>query len=304
MTKFVLTGSTGELGSSVLQHLLKFGINPKNIILSVYNTEKVQSQIANTGVEIRHGDYNKKETLEKAFQGGDILFLVSSTTIINEKRTVEHQNAIEAAKQVGIKHIFYTSLACSDTQETQIMGAHLNTEDLLKASGLKYTIIREGVYAEAFPVFLGYFDPTTTIEIIVPGDGGISFASRDDLGEATAKLLFLHNDYKNQTILLTGSKAYTLKQVAGLASEILGREIPLRIVSLQEYIDRNLKERDEVWVRLWATTYPALERGEVARVDPTLEKLLGRPLINFEQILKNMLTNKETSEKATPLYKK
>lgn len=304
MAKFVLTGSTGELGSSVLRHLLKLGINPKDIILSVYNTKNVPSEITNEGIDIRHGDYNKKEILEKAFQGADILFLVSSTTIINEKRTLEHQNAIEAAKNVGIKHIFYTSLACGDTRETQIMVAHFDTEDLLRTSGLKYTIIREGVYHETFPVFLGYFDSATTTEIIVPGDGAISFASRDDLGEATAKLLFSHKDYENQIILLTGSKTYTLQQTAALISQILGRDIPLRIVSLQEYIDHNLKDRDELWVRLWATTYIALQRGELARIDPTLEQLLERPLISFEQTLKNMLTNKEAAQKATRLYKK
>jgi len=114
------------------------------------------------------------------------------------------------------------------------MTAHLDTEDLLKTSGLKYTIIREGVYSEAFPVFLGYFDSATTTEIVVPGDGAISFASREDLGEGTAQLLFSHDHYENQTILLTGSEAYTIKQTAVLVSEILGHEIPVRIVSLEE----------------------------------------------------------------------
>lgn len=304
MTKFVLTGSTGELGSSVLRNLLKLGINPKDIILSVYNEKNVDSELTNKGIDIRHGDFKKKETLEKAFQGGDILFLISSTTIINDKRIAEHRNAIGAAKTVGIKHIFYTSLACGNTRETRIMGAHLDTEDILKTSGVKYTTIREGVYSEAFPVFLGYFDSATTNEIAVPADGPISFASREDLGEATAILLFSHNDYENQTIFLTGSKSYTLKQTAGLVSEILNREIPVRIVSLQEYINQNLKDRDEVWVRLWATTYPALERGELARIDHTLEKLLKNPLTSFEQTLRDMLTNKESGQKATRLYKK
>jgi uncharacterized protein YbjT (DUF2867 family) len=305
MTKWVLTGSTGVLGSKVLQHLLEFGFNPQDIILSVYNPEGVDPQLAKILFDVRHGDYNRKETLEKAFQGAEILFLVSSTTIINEKRTAEHRNAIDAAKNVGIKHIYYTSLSIGNTREVEIMGAHLDTEDLIKASGLKYTIIREGIYSEVFPVFLGYFDANTTTEIVIPADGGIPFVARDDLGEATAKILVAPTDtYENKTIILTGSKTYTLKETASIISKILGRDIPLRFVSLQEYIDRNLKGQDEVWVRLWATTYPALQRGEITRIDPTLEKLLGRQPKPFEQTIKEFLTNKETDAKEAQLYNK
>jgi uncharacterized protein YbjT (DUF2867 family) len=291
MTKFVLTGSSGELGSRVLRHLLKLGINPKDIIISAFNMKGVPSEIVNKGIEIRHGDYNRKEILEKSFQSGDILFLISTTTLSIDKRTAEHRNAIEVAKNLGIKHIFYTSTTCGDTRETQIKAAHINTEELLKTSGLKYTIIREGIYSEAYPVFAGYFDPVTTTEIVIPADGAISFASREDLAEATAKLLFSHSDYENQTIILTGQKTYTIKKIGALLSEILDREIPVRTVSMQEYIERNLKDQNELWVRLWATTYGALQRGELARVDYTLEKLLERPLITFEQTLRNMLSH-------------
>jgi hypothetical protein len=70
------------------------------------------------------------------------------------------------------------------------------------------------------------------------------------------------------------------------------------------YIDRNLKDQNPIWVRMWATTYDALARGELARVDKTLEKLLGRPLTTFEQTLTQILTNKEADAKATQLTSK
>ncbi|CAF3003665.1 unnamed protein product [Rotaria sp. Silwood2] len=304
MVKFVLTGSTGELGSRVLRHLLGLGINPKEIILSVYNPKGADPELAKFVFDVRHGDYKRQETLEKAFQGAEILFLVSSTTMIHEKRTEEHRNAIDAAKKVGIKHILYTSLACGDTRETQIMIAHLDTEDLLKVSGLKYTIIREGVYSEVFQSFIGYFNPLTTTEIVVPSDGGISFAGRDDLGEATAKILASANTYENQTIFLTGSKAYTLKEITSFISKILGRDIPLRFVSLEEYINQYLNCLDEYWVRLWARTYLALKREELARVYPTLENLLGRKPKSLEQTIKEIFTDKQTGEKESKLTNK
>ncbi|CAF1030638.1 unnamed protein product [Rotaria sp. Silwood1] len=304
MVKFVLTGSTGELGSSVLRHLFGLGVNPKEIILSVYNPKDPDPELAKIVFDVRHGDYKRQETLEKAFQVAEILFLVSSTTMIHEKRTEEHRNAIDAAKNVGIKHILYTSLACGDTRETQIMIAPLDMEDLIKASGLKYTIIREGIYSEMFQSFIGCCDAWTTTEIVVPADGGISFAGRDDLGEGTAKILASANKYENKTIFLTGSKAYTLKEIALFVSKILGCNIPLRFVSSEEYTNQYLNGKDEYWIRLWATTYPALQRGELGRVYSTLENLSGRKPKSLEQTIKEILTDKQTGEKESKAHNK
>ncbi|CAF4876696.1 unnamed protein product, partial [Rotaria sp. Silwood2] len=115
MGKIVFTGSTGALGSRVLRYLFEFGVNPKDIIISVYNPNGIDPQLEKIVFDVRHGDYKKKETLEKAFQGGEVLFLVSSITINNEKRTEEHRNAIDAAINVRIKHIYYTSSSIADT---------------------------------------------------------------------------------------------------------------------------------------------------------------------------------------------
>jgi hypothetical protein len=69
------------------------------------------------------------------------------------------------------------------------MEADLDTEDLIKASGLNYNIICVGIYSEIFAVFLGYFDANKTNEIIIRADAGVSFVARDDLDEVTAKIL-------------------------------------------------------------------------------------------------------------------
>jgi uncharacterized protein YbjT (DUF2867 family) len=42
---------------------------------------------------------------------------------------------------VGVKHIYYTSLAFKDDATAGVMQAHLRTEEVLKKSGVTYTII-------------------------------------------------------------------------------------------------------------------------------------------------------------------
>jgi hypothetical protein len=156
---------------------------------------------------------------------------------------------------------------------------------------------------------VGLFQPGSgQSDVYVPGDGGIAWVNRVDLGEGTAKLLvnrvsqwlsctFLSNEfwpqdkYVNQTVLLSGSHPISLSHVAQLISSHLGRPIRLHIVSTDEWITIHKKDdgdyrSSEEFLRLWATTYPALEAGECAVVDLLLETLLGRPPTPFEVDLK------------------
>ena len=71
-------------------------------------------------------------------------------------------------------------------------------------SGLTYTSIREGVYAECFTIFLDWY-PERTGSIVLPADGEVAFTSRAELGEATARIM-IQGGYENQTILFTAEE--------------------------------------------------------------------------------------------------
>ena len=154
-----------------------------DIIVSLYNPSGATPAIIDTGVDVRHGDYTKPETLDKAYAGADKLLILSCPTIDCDKAVQSHKAAIDAAKRVWIKHIYYTSLAFASDSEAFVMKAHLATEAYLKDSGVTYTIIREGIYSESFPLYMGYWDPTRGDEIRIPhGAGSIAWVCREDLG--------------------------------------------------------------------------------------------------------------------------
>lgn len=285
----ILTGTTGNLGSSVLKHILGL-VPPSRIIASLHN-HSAHEKLKNSGIQVRSGDYTDPGSLEDAFRGGDKLLIVSHPSFSDELRVRSHKNAIDAAIKVGVRHIYYTSLAFGGESKANVMRAHLDTEAYLRSRGVTYTIIREGVYVESYPVFLGFFDVKDR-EVVVPGDGGVAWAARDDLGEATARIV-AGGGYDNETMVLAGPKAYTLKQTAALISTILDREIRLTVVSQDEYIKHHAAKGDVL--KLWASTYPALETGEVSTVGPLLETVLGRPPVSFETRLKELLGAGEAS---------
>ncbi|WP_433927107.1 SDR family oxidoreductase [Sorangium cellulosum] len=287
----ILTGATGHLGSSVLKHILDL-VPPSEIIVSLHN-RRAREAIEKAGVQVRSGDYTDPGSLEDAFRGGDKLLIVSHPSFSDDLRVTSHKNAIDAAVKAGVRHIYYTSLAFGQESEAAVMRAHLDTEAYLRSRGVTCTIIREGVYMESYPVFLGFFGAGDD-EVIVPGDGGVAWAARDDLGEATARII-AGSGYEDETILLAGPRAYTLKQTTALISSILGREIRFSVVSQDEFVRRNSATGDVA--RFWASTYPALEAGEASIVDPLLGAVLGRQPVSFESRLRELLANEAEPRK-------
>jgi uncharacterized protein YbjT (DUF2867 family) len=320
--RVVLTGTTGGLGSATLKHILAQKIiPPSNLIISLYNPSKAPA--LTEGLEIRRGDYTNPETLHIAYKGANILFLVSYPSIAHKLRVDSHKNAIDAAKSVGITHVIYTSLAfggdLQDSSVAAVMRAHLDTEAYLKASGLNYTIIREGIYSESYPLYLGFFDPSSgQNEVCIPedGNGGIAWASRDELGEATARIIArAYNgdvtsslSINNTSILLSGPEAISLSNLASLISNLLARAEPIRVryVSVDAYATSSaaLSRLGPEFARLWATTYEALKQGECAVVTPALEELLGRRPREIKSVLEELLKDVGAAQGTIDQYAK
>ena len=131
--QYLITGVTGGLGHSLCNTLLDI-LEPSSIAVSS-SSESRAAEFITRGVEFRQADYNEPASLAKAFTGIKKLFFVSANEFNTEKRMVMHKNVVDAAKKVGVGHVYYSSLAFGGLNETSIIDlqqAHLETEKLLK----------------------------------------------------------------------------------------------------------------------------------------------------------------------------
>ena len=222
-----ITGTTGQLGRLVVENL-KTRVPASEIVALV----RTPSKAADLGVTVREADYTRPETLAAAFAGVDTLLLISSNDLRN--RTADHRNVIEAAKKAGVQWFLYTSLLHADTSAiTLLANDHLATEADLKASGLPYTILRNGWYTENYTgsiagalaggAFLGS-----------AGDAKISSAARADYAEATA-IVLASAGHIGKTYELAGDHAYTLTDLAAEISRQTGKSIPYKNLPEAEY---------------------------------------------------------------------
>ena len=165
---------------------------------------------------------------------------------------------------------------------------HVATEEMLRQSGLAWTALRNGFYASSGLLFMG--DALKTGVLDAPADGKVSWTAHADLAEAAAILLADEGRYEGPTPPLTGSQSLDLADVAGIASELQDRPIR-RQSSTDEDLRAKMAARgvpDRV-LDIALGFYRASRQGEFAAVDPTLERLLGRPTTPVRDVLKTAL---------------
>jgi len=184
-------------------------------------------------VEARAFDYSKPESLVASLVGIDKLLLISGNEL--GQRLPQHLAVIAAAKEAGVKQFIYTSILHADTSSLGLAGEHLATEAAIKASGLAYTILRNGWYTENYvgsakgAIGAGAF-------IGCAGAGKIASAARADYAEAAAVVLAGEGS-ENKNYELAGDTAYTLTELAAEISRQAGKTIPYNNLTETQYAD-------------------------------------------------------------------
>jgi NAD(P)H dehydrogenase (quinone) len=225
-TTIAITGATGQLGRLVVARL-KAKLPAQQLVALVRSPAKA----ADLGIAAREADYTRPETLAGALAGVESLLLISSSEV--GQRAAQHRNVIAAAKQAGVKRIVYTSLLRADTSSLSLAPEHHETEGMLKAAGIPFTILRNGWYTENYAGSIagalagGAF-------IGSAGEGKISSAARADYADAAVAVL-TSPGHDGKTYELAGDEAYTLTELAAEVSRQSGKTIPYKNLPEADY---------------------------------------------------------------------
>ncbi|MEV6344729.1 NAD(P)H-binding protein [Actinoplanes sp. NPDC051851] len=268
----IVTGATGALNGATVGHLLE-RMPPSELTVVVRDAAKAEHW-ARRGIAVRRGDYAEPASLPAAFAGADQLLLVSSNDPAADAVAL-HRAAVDAAVAAGVKRILYTSHQAAAPANPFGPGRdHAATERLLAESGVAWTSLRNGFYAHSLQWLAGPWRETG--EIVVPGDGPVSWTAREDAAEAAAAILTSDGAYDGP-VTITAPTAVTFTELAGIASEIAGRTIGFRQVDEAEWVAERLAAgQPEHMTRFLLGFYQAARRGFFAGTDPLLGEFLGR----------------------------
>ena len=281
----LVTGATGQLGSQIVENLL--ATIPSSEIAVLVREEEKAKQLKEKGVQIRIGDYHQKESLVLAFQNVEKLILISSSDFNN--RIGQHKNAIDAAKQAGVKHILYTGVSINDIQTSPLRGFledHYQTEDYIKQNGFTYTMLQHSLYSDVIPMFIG--EQVLDTGVFFPaGEGRVAYASRTDLAEAIAKIV-VSDAYDNKILPLTNIENYSYADVAKILTEISGKEVAY-VSPTPEVYEETLNEfhLPEPIIQMSLGFAAGIKNNDFDTTFPNLETILGRKPQTLKEYLKS-----------------
>lgn len=275
----LITGATGTNGQELVRQLTAAGERVRALVRAPADA----TGLTGPNVELAAGDFEKPETLEAALRDVDKAFLLTPLA----ERFVEWQSAfIKAAQRAGLKHLVKFSAMGAGVPEIELLRLHGQTDDLLRGSGLPFTILQPNSF---------YQNILSSVETIKTQgafywplkNAALSTVDIRDISAIAVQAL-TRSGHEGQTYVITGPEALTFEQAAEKLSAVLGRTIQYVDVPLSAAADSMRKAGMSEWdVRVVSELLGYFASGAVAAVTDTIPLLLGRPAISFEQFAKD-----------------
>ena len=277
----VITGAAGQLGRRAAEQLLDTGAD--DVVLITRRVDAL-SDLAARGADVRFGDFDRAETLGDAFAGATRVLLISTDAV--GARVQQHQNAIDAAKSAGASLIAYTSIPNPvPDNPAGVVSDHAATEAALKASGVPWTFLRNGLYAEfRVPEAQGALASGTFVHN--QGDGVSAYVSREDCAAAAVAVLTGGSEHAGKAYDITGPEALSAAALAELYASVGGAPVAVAGVDDAAFV-AGLVEHGipEGAAQLIASFGRAIREGKLDQLSGDVEALTGRPPRALREIL-------------------
>ena len=274
--RVLVTGSTGNVGLHVVKSLIEIGVDA---VAAVGPSSATHPDAPSVAL-----DFLDPSTWPAALEGVDGVFLLRPPAISDVGPTL---NAFVDAGRDRLRQVVFLSVAGA---EKNTFIPHAKVEAHLRAGDTPWTFLRASFFGQNL---CGPYrdDIREDDRIYVPaGHQPVSWVDTRDLGEAAARA-FVESDARNAAWTLTGGETRTFDEVAQLLSDLLGRSIRYEPASIPGYLCHLRRARSLPWAPsvVYTVLHTAIRFGAESRVDPTLQRVLGRAPRTIEDTIRDHL---------------
>jgi (4-alkanoyl-5-oxo-2,5-dihydrofuran-3-yl)methyl phosphate reductase len=271
--KHLITGATGDVGSRVVEHLLKRNIRPRVLV----RNEAKARFLFGERVDIFVGDLAEPASIRDALRGAETIYLVNVGPDIPRR----DESAAVLAREEGVKRI--VKLSSLDVEHGLAIGAwHEKGEAAIRAVGIPFTFVRPTGFMSNL---LAWAHSIKTEKIVrsSTADGRRPFIHSEDIAAVSVEALVSTN-YVGQSLPLTGPDSLSFGEVAAIIAKAIGEPLKYQAISDEEARERYSKisgspQETEAHVALWR----AIREGRLANVTHDVERILGRKPIALAQ---------------------
>ena len=271
-----VTGATGRLGGRVAQRLADAGVRQRLLVRDLSRAPQLPGAVA------RHAWFADTDEVRESLTGVTRLLMVSAAEAPD--RLEQHRAFVDAAAAAGVEHLVYTSFAGAAADCTFTLGRdHYATEQHVRASGMRFTFLRDNLYADFVPAMVG----EDGVVRGPAGDGRAALVAVDDVADVAAAVLRDPGRHVGATYTLTGPQALTLDEVASTLTSTLDRPVRYERETVEEAYASRASYGAPPWqLDAWVSTYTSIAAGEVAEVTHDVERLAGHAATSLAQLLR------------------
>ena len=276
----LITGATGNNGQELIRQLAALGQKVRALVRNPARAANLNGP----NVELVAGDFDQPATLDAALQGADKAFLLTPVA----ERSVEWQKAfIQAAQRANVKQLVkFSGMGASPRTSVELLRMHGETDDLLRNSGIPFTILQPNSFHQNILSSAGTIKAQGAFYWPMKSAQQSTVDIRDI--NAVAAKVFTSPGHDGKTYVITGPEALTFQQAAEKLSAVLGREIQYLDVPLPAAAEGMRKSGMPEWnVRTVTELLGYFATGAMATVTDTVPRLLGHPATSFEQFAKD-----------------
>ncbi|EAP83128.1 SDR family oxidoreductase [Sulfitobacter sp. EE-36] len=279
--RYAVTAVSGQLGQEIARKLIE-----RTDHASVIGLARTPGNAPELGIEVRLGDYDQPDALRTSLAGVDALVLVSGMAP-PEDRIGQHRNVIEAAKMAGVGKIVYTSIQGPEvgTAFSPVVQSNRQTEADIRASGLDWTIGRNGIYIEPDVEYIDSYRAKGEIANSA-GDGKCGYTTRSELAHAYAALL-TRNELIGQTFDLNGTQI-TQAELTQYMNAAYGTSLTYRSMPAEDYVADRTAELGDFIGPIIGGIYDGIRRGAFD-APGDYETATGRPHQSWEDYFTSLL---------------
>lgn len=234
MQRVLVAGATGYLGGFVAKEFKSRGHFVRALARSPHKLDAMKEELD----EIVKGEVTEPESIKDVCDGIDVVFSLIGITKQKDKLTfkdVDYQgnkNLLEVAKKAGVKKFIYVSVFNGPhLMHLDIIKAHEDFVDVLKASGMSYAVLRPTGYFSDMGEFFN-MAKKGRVFLYGPGDNKINPIHGADLAKSCVEAM----ESEKQEIDVGGPEVLTYREIAELALETQGR--PVKIISIPVWVMR------------------------------------------------------------------
>jgi uncharacterized protein YbjT (DUF2867 family) len=270
-----VTGATGALGGRVARRLADRGVEQRLVVRDPSRAPSLPG--AHVVAAPAYGDGG---AIRAAFTGAGTVLLVSASE--SADRVDQHLTAVDAAVAAGVDRIVYVSFLGAAPQATFTLARHhFLTEERIRSHGVPFTFLRDSLYADVFPYFVG----ADGVIRGPAGEGRVAPVARDDIADAAVAVLL--QDHAGRTYDLTGPAAVTLHEIAADIAAATGVAVSYQPETVAEaYASRAHYGAPDWEVEGWVTSYAAIGAGELDVVTNDVHQLTGHTPLSMPEYLR------------------